>query len=214
MVAPELMTFDIFGTVVDWRAGLRRDLAAEGIELSEPRFERLLADQERAERSHYFQKYADITTWSLVRTLGMPPKRVRHIGEQLGRWPLFPDAAEGLRLLLLHAPCVAITNSDMCHGDQVQEQLGYHLSGWICAEETQVYKPHPDCWRITAQRLGVEFGPSWWHVSAYGDYDLATARSLGLTTVFVNRPHARPGEADWTVSDLLELAQHVEQLQA
>jgi hypothetical protein len=44
--------------------------------------------------------------------------------------------------------------------------------------------------------------PVRWHVSAYADYDLAGANDLGLTTVFAERPHARPGEASHSVRDL------------
>ena len=110
------------------------------------------------------------------------------------------------------APCVAMTNSDLAHGAQAQKTLGLRLSDWICAEESRVYKPSPDVWRYVAKRRGVEFGSSWWHVSAYGDYDLATARALGLTCVFVERPHARPGPTDLHVGDLVELAAVAESL--
>jgi len=47
-------------------------------------------------------------------------------------------------------------------------------------------------------------------VSAYADYDLRTARELGLTCVFVRRPHSRAGDADVTVPDLAALADLVE----
>jgi len=43
-------------------------------------------------------------------------------------------------------------------------------------------------------------------VSAYADYDHETARSLGLSCVFVRRPHSRPGAADLAVADLAALA--------
>ena len=62
-----------------------------------------------------------------------------------------------------------------------------------------------------ARRRGVNPGPHWWHVSAYADYDLETAGRLGLTRVFVARPHARPGLADHQVADLGQLAALVEQ---
>lgn len=62
-----------------------------------------------------------------------------------------------------------------------------------------------------ARRRGVNPGPHWWHVSAYADYDLETAGRLGLTRVFVARPHARPGQADHQVPDLGQLAGLVEQ---
>ena len=47
---------------------------------------------------------------------------------------------------------------------------------------------------------------------AYADDDLDVARSLGLTTVFVERPHARRGPAERVVKDLVALAALVERL--
>jgi FMN phosphatase YigB (HAD superfamily) len=111
------------------------------------------------------------------------------------------------------APCVAMTNSDRAHGEQAQAQLGFRLSGWICAEETRVYKPSPRFWGAVSERRVVAPGPHWWHVSAYADYDLAPARALGLTCVYVDRPHARPGSADVTARDLASLADWVETME-
>jgi len=56
-----------------------------------------------------------------------------------------------------------------------------------------------------ASRRSVVPGPRWWHVSAYADYDLTVANDFGLTTVFVERPHARPGAASRSVRDLAGL---------
>jgi len=94
----------------------------------------------------------------------------------------------------------------VAHGEQVRAQLGFGLDGWICAEEVRAYKPSLDVWRSASRVLGVPFGRDWWHVSAYADYDLVSARELGLTCVLVKRPHHRAGPADLVVEDLAELA--------
>jgi 2-haloacid dehalogenase len=209
-MAPTLLTFDIFGTVVDWRAGLRADLAPSGLALGEDDFDRLM-DAQGVDEAGPFRTYREITAASLVQVLGLEPAAADVVGRNVGRWPLFPDSREALRGLLRLAPCVAMTNSDRTHGDQVQEQLGFSLSDWVCAEEVRVYKPSAAFWHAVAGRRGVTLGPHWWHVSAHPDYDLQTAGGLGLTTVFVARPHARPGPADHQVADLGQLAALVEQ---
>jgi FMN phosphatase YigB (HAD superfamily) len=104
------------------------------------------------------------------------------------------------------APCVAMTNSDQEHGRQVEDQLGFRLSGWICAEDVRCYKPAAEFWTAVSARRSVPFGPSWWHVSAYADYDLATASRFGLTTVFVDRPHSIWGPSTLVATDLRALA--------
>ena len=202
---PALVTFDIFGTIIDWQEGMRADLARLGITLDSRLFEEVLADQERAEKALVFQTYAEIVAWSLSRRLGVPPPEALAIGRHAGTWPLFADASDSLRALAAHVPCVALTNSDRIHGAQVQKQLGFELSGWLCAEDLRLYKPAPAFWQQAAKARGVALGKSWWHVSAYADYDLTPARNLGLTTVFLKRPHTRPGPADMTVDSLRQL---------
>jgi FMN phosphatase YigB (HAD superfamily) len=140
-----------------------------------------------------------------VDALGIDRAAADAIGQNVGRWPLFPDTRDTLKELLALAPCVAMTNSDRLHGEQVQEQLGFRLSDWVCAEEVRVYKPRPEFWHAVAARRGVAPGPAWWHVSAYADYDLQTTKDLGLSGVFVARPHSRPGPATHQVVDLREL---------
>ena len=104
------------------------------------------------------------------------------------------------------APCVATTNSDRAHRAGVESQLQRPLNGWICAEDVGAYKPDVRVWQQASTVMQVPFSRNWWHVSAYADYDLKTAMELGLTCVFVQRPHARPGPHHIRVRDLAELA--------
>lgn len=206
---PRLFTFDVFGTVLDWRRGLREAVATTGAVMDDDAFDRII-DAQAALEAGPFRRYAEIVAESLVQVLGMDRAAANAIGRHAGEWPLFADSSDALRRLRRFAPCAATTNSDSSHGRSVQRTLGFDLDEWICAEEVRAYKPDPRVWREAVKRTGIDPDPAWWHVSAYADYDLATARSLGLTCVFVNRPHARPGPADLTVADLRELADVVE----
>lgn len=197
----KLFTFDIFGTVLDWRRGLEQALGPALLD-----FDAVIDRQGELERER-FRPYAEIVAQSLVDV-----EDAAAIGASCGTWPLFADSREALRRLRTIAPCAALTNSDLAHAAQVQAQLGFSLDFWICAEEVRAYKPDLAMWHAASRRLGVPFSKDWWHVSAYADYDLAAARSLGLTCVFVQRPHSRPGPADLVVRDLSELAQHAAHL--
>jgi len=206
---PRLLTFDIFGTVLDWRRGLTEAVAEQGRTLSAAEFDAIVDRQGALEREEPFRSYREIMAQSLVELAGVDTSVAAAIGQGLGHWPAFPDSRAALQRLMERAPCVAMTNSDCLHGAQVQAGLGFALSAWICAEEVRVYKPDPRFWDAAATRLGAEHGPQWWHVSAYADYDMKTASSLGLTTVFVERPHARPGPATHRVADLGALVELV-----
>lgn len=203
------LTFDIFGTVLDWRSGLARDCAAAGRPLDERDFDRIIDRQAELEAGPY-QTYAEITRRSLIDVIALDDPTATRIGASVGQWPLYPDSARALRRLMESVRCVAMTNSDRAHGEQVQAQLGFRLSDWVCAEDVRRYKPDPAFWEVVESK-GIATRGAWWHVSAYADYDLAVANRFGLTTVFVARPHARPGPATHSVADLDDLARWIEE---
>jgi 2-haloalkanoic acid dehalogenase type II len=211
-VRPALLSFDVFGTVLDWRSGLRADLLARGRTLSDAEFDAVVDRQGALEQEPPFRTYREITARSLVDVLGLDPDAADAIGAGVGGWPFYREAPAALLRLQRRAPCAALTNSDRAHGVAVQQRLGFRLAHWLPAEEVGLYKPAPGFWGALAQRTGMPMGPAWWHVSAYADYDLGVARALGLTTVLVGRAHQRPGPADLTVSDLGALADVVDRL--
>jgi 2-haloacid dehalogenase len=207
---PLLFTFDVLGTLVDWRRGLSGAAARAGRPLREGEFDRVVDRQAVLEQERPGWTYREVTRQSLVDVLGIPTDAADAIGAEVGTWPPYPDSAGALRRLMAVAPCAAITNSDLVHGEQAQAALGVRLSAWLCAQELGCYKPDLHVFELASERLGVAPGPAWWHVSAYADYDLAPADMLGITTIYVRRPHARPGRAEHEVADLAGLADLVE----
>ncbi|HEY5675222.1 MAG TPA: hypothetical protein VIR81_00465, partial [Myxococcales bacterium] len=79
-----LITFDIFGTVLDWRRGLREAL---GGNLPDAGFDRIVDRQGELEREE-FRLYSAIVARSLVEVCGVDPARAARIGADAGRWPL------------------------------------------------------------------------------------------------------------------------------
>ena len=157
------MTFDIFGTVLDWRTGLENACRAEGRALLEGEFDRIVDAQGDLERGPYLD-YAAITRRSLIDAIGLDEMSATKIASNIGAWPLYPDAAL-LPDLMRVSPCAAMTNSDRNHGAAIQTRLGHHLSDWLCAEDIRLYKPDPRFWRYMRDRQKIDFGPHWWHIS-------------------------------------------------
>lgn len=205
MEPPVLITFDIFGTVLNWYDGMKGSFLNKRLKLNREMFGRIIDFQGIAEQS-VFRKYTDISTDSLMKVAGMNPTDAAEISRNLGLWPLFPDSKDAIATMMKHCDCIAMSNSDLIHAEQVQRQLGFKMSHWYSSEEFRVYKPNPSFWRKVSERQGISFSKRWWHVSAYADYDLGVAKSLGLTCVFVERRHMRPGPSDMQVKSLQELA--------
>jgi 2-haloacid dehalogenase len=200
---PSLITFDIFGTLLDWRSGLEAGCAAAQRPLAAGEFDRIIDTQAELEGGT-FLPYAKIIELSLERALGLSPAAATAIADGVADWPFFADVPE-LRALMQIAPCGAMTNSDRTHGIALQTRLGFAMTAWLCAEDLRLYKPDPGFWHAMARLQGAAFGAGWWHVSAYADYDLSVACEMGLTTILVRRPHSRPGPADHTVDGLASL---------
>ena len=199
---PALMTFDIFGTVLDWRTGLGNACRSAGRPLQDGEFDRIVDAQAALEQGAYLD-YATILCRSLTAVIGLSVAKAIDVADSVGGWPFYADAVLFPDLMKV-ASCAAMTNSDRSHGEKLQARLG-RLDDWLCSEDTRAYKPDPDFWHQMGRRRGIKPGPHWWHVSAYADYDLKVADELGLTTVFVERPHARPGQETHRVGGLLGL---------
>src|SRR5262245_66629948 len=87
MKTPRLITFDIFGTVLDWRSGLERACAAAGRPLVAGEFDRIVDLQAEIEHQQ-FLTYTEITRRSLVRAIGLEDERAAEVAKEVGRWPL------------------------------------------------------------------------------------------------------------------------------
>jgi 2-haloalkanoic acid dehalogenase type II len=210
---PVLLSFDIFGTVVDWRQGLLRALAAAGVPAARAgaAFDAIVDAQGRLEQAGPGRRYRSLVAESVRQVLGLAAPDADAVADTVGRWPPFPDSAAALARLGRIAPLVALTNSDADQGRAVRDALpGVRWAHWLCAEDTGAYKPDPRVWDACAARTGVSPAPAWWHVSAYADYDLGEAARRGLTTVYVERPHRRAGPATLVVPDLAALADRLE----
>ena len=95
---PRLITFDIFGTVLDWRRGLTEAVERAGVRMGAGAFDRVIDVQALLE-SESFRSYAAITAISLANVLGLDEDDADAIGRTVGTWPLYPDSTDALRRL-------------------------------------------------------------------------------------------------------------------
>ena len=93
MTAPGLFTFDVFGTVLDWRSGLAEAVAARGRPLAAGEFNRIIDRQGALEAARPAPRYREDTARSLVEVLGLDPAAADAVGAAVGTWPAYPDSA-------------------------------------------------------------------------------------------------------------------------
>jgi 2-haloacid dehalogenase len=197
----ELLTFDCYGTLINWEEGilrcLHRILAAHGKDVDDATILRLYGDFEaRAEQGDY-RRYREVLE-SVVRQfgekLGFAPsdEEVRSLPESLKEWKPWPDTVAALRELHSRFRLAIVSNVDDDLFAATKPQLGVEFDQIITAQQAGAYKPSMKIFELALSRVGVS-ADRVLHVGQSLYHDVVPAQSLGLATVWVNRPSARTG---------------------
>jgi FMN phosphatase YigB (HAD superfamily) len=206
----DLVTFDCFGTLIDWQQAL----PGLGVELARmPVFLRESDRRQRpAKRDAEFQTYRTILEEvGAVLRPELPAEEIERWARRFGELPFFDDVRAGIGLLSSVVDIGVISNCDAIHQLDVTRRLGRPWDVCVVAEELRAYKPLDRAWdRAVAlvQDRGYD-RERWLHVSAWDDYDLAPACARGVRTVFMERPGGvvpQSGGVDLTLPDVLALA--------
>lgn len=214
----DAITFDCFGTLVDWRRGTRAALGTlPSLARWRGRLDEVIAAREEAERRIQrgpFLRYGEVLARSLqegCRRLGaeVPDYEAEAFAASQAGWPPFPDTPEALRRLASLAPLGLLSNCDAAVlRECATRSLGAPVELFVDAEATRSYKPDPGHWRLALERLRLP-PERILHVSAYSFYDLEPAHALGFGLAFVARdgePEPRGLPLAHATADLEELA--------
>ncbi|HUA16165.1 MAG TPA: haloacid dehalogenase type II [Verrucomicrobiae bacterium] len=219
----EVLTFDCYGTLVDWETGilaaLHRVLAAHAKKTDDAALLKLYGDFEQLSEAGSFRPYRQVLE-SVVRRfgdeLGFTPSNdeARSLPDSLAAWKPWPDTVAALRRLKQRFRLVIVSNVDDDLFAFTRPQLGVEFDDVITAQQAGAYKPSLKMFELALSRIQTP-AHRILHVAQSVYHDVVPAQALGLATVWVNRPSARPGvgavkaaeaRADWIVTSLGELA--------
>lgn len=210
------LTFDCFGTLIDWEAGLKQALQEEGVlDAIKPPWPEFLKAREKKEAEWEalpYRHYREILAMSLRETFASfaanldEPTALR-VADSIRRWPPFPDTVSALRRLGSQYPMHILSNVDRAPLQAVVQRLGIPFAELITAEDVRAYKPAPQHFNEARKRLGPR-ADGQLHVAASAFHDLEPAQKAGIATVWVNRRGERLPEGlapKFVVKDLAEL---------
>jgi 2-haloacid dehalogenase len=197
----KVLTFDCYGTMIDWETGifsaLRPILAAHKKSIADSELLQLYSELEASAEQGEFLRYRDVLQ-SVVRGFGehlefVPTDaEVRSLPDSLANWPPFPDTVEALRKLKSRYQLAVISNVDDDLFAATAPKLGVAFNHVITAQQAGCYKPCMRIFKLAEERIGVS-RDQWLHVGQSIYHDVIPAQSLGIATVWVNRPSPRPG---------------------
>ncbi|HEY7075696.1 MAG TPA: HAD family hydrolase [Solirubrobacteraceae bacterium] len=186
---PRWATFDCYGTLVDWNAGIARELERL---LGRADLERYHEIEPRVQRERPTAAYRDVMADVLAELAAdagveLPEGERDALGRSLPGWPVFAEVpaalaearARGWRL-------VALTNSDRDLIDASLETIGVPFEGAVVASEIGSYKPAHRHWSAFYEHFDADPARHV-HVAQSHFHDIAPAHALGIPTVWINR---------------------------
>jgi 2-haloacid dehalogenase len=192
MAAPRWTTFDCYGTLIDWNAGIAGELERVfGVQVG-PRLLERYHEIEPEVQSETYRSYREVLTLTLERLvqderLQLPEGEAGALANSLPEWPPFSEVPETLAELRRRGwKLVILSNSDRDLIAASERRLAVPFDLAIVAEDVQSYKPSHRHWERFFEATTAE-RERHVHVAASLYHDIAPAKELGLTTVWINR---------------------------
>ena len=222
-----VLTFDCYGTLIDWESGiwaaLEPILVAHGVRIGREQalvaYGVLESEIEHGEYVNY-KTILRLVLDGFGKRLGFTPTpaELEAFSLSVRDWPAFPDSPAALQALGKKYKLAIVSNVDDDLFAYSAQKLGVTFDWVITAQQVQSYKPAPAHFHEAFRRIGLPRSQIL-HVAQSLFHDIVTAKSLGLSTVWVNRRHNQGGTGatpptqatpDVEVPDLASLARLVE----
>ncbi len=193
ILAVDAITFDCYGTLIDWERGLRqfltRLLIAKRVSVPADELHEVWEATQFAMLSKPYKRYRVILAESLEESLrrfkvSYDPDDGQRFAHAMGSWRAFKDVPEGLARLKRKFKLGIVSNTDRDIMSRTLTYLGAEMDVVVVAEDVRGYKPGTKGFEEALKRLGLP--PERVLHAAFGvAYDLGPAKSLGLKLALV-----------------------------
>jgi len=224
------LTFDVFGTAVDWRTGVAAEAGRLGaLNGVEGDWERLAdawralyaPSMDRVRRGELpwtnFDRLHRLSLDQVLREVGAEGFDAAARDELTLAWerlPAWPEAARGLERLARRFTVSTLSNGNRSQQTALIRFAGLPFRRLLSAEDFRHYKPDPEVYLGAASALGLEVGQVMMVAAHKGD--LRAAQAAGMRAAFVERPLERgpdgaadrlpDPQADVQATDFMDLA--------
>ena len=201
----EALSFDCYGTLIDWEAGLLAVLGpwarARGLALTGEELLTAYAQVEaEVEAEHPAAVYPEVLARGMRQfgaSLGaeVTEEDAARLARSVPGWPAFTDSPDALAALGRRFKLIILSNVDRASFAGSNARLGVEFTSIITAQDVGSYKPSPRNFEALAgeaARLGIRPG-GLLHVAQSLFHDHVPAKRAGLPTVWIHRRQDRGG---------------------
>jgi 2-haloacid dehalogenase len=197
----DVLTFDCYGTLIDWEtgilAGLRAMTSSKHPDLADDDMLERYARAEATVEAGGCRRYREVLARAaeiVCRELDLDPDpgALAAFGGSVGDWPAFPDSADALARLHERFALAVITNCDDDLFAASNRRLGVTFDHVITAEQVGAYKPDTRNFEVAFERIGVP-RERILHVAQSLFHDHVPAKRLGMTTAWIDRRQGLAG---------------------
>ena len=222
MTGAEVITFDCYGTLIDWEKGIRNAFHNAILKtggdpgLESKASEAYEEEERRVEKEKPHILYRDVlskTSLAVARKIGwnLPEAESTFLARELPNWTPFPDTNPSLAKLARKHTLGILSNVD---NDLLSRTVRHFTSPFeirVTAENVRSYKPAFGHFEEARRIIGDR---SWVHVAGSQYHDIEPAVKLGIKAVWVNRKNARPTRnySEKQVSEVKDLNELVNRL--
>ena len=213
------LTFDCFGTLIDWRHGIRTTgellFPGRGAEF----LDAYVTVEAEVETEGSFRRYRAVLTETVRRvaqrmSLDLKPDDATALVSTIPYWPPFADVGPALSELRREGwKFTLLTNCDRDIIALTQRRLPVSFDAVVTAEDVAAYKPSPAHFLLFKSTFGTS-ADEWIHVAQSYYHDIRPTSELGISRIWVNRQGESddPTLADAMITGLAELPEAVREV--
>ena len=197
----DVVTFDCYGTLIDWERGIadafRAAAAADDVAVDLAAVRAAYHDVEPAVQAEGFRRYRDVlaeTARRVALRVGWPLAETRagFLAESLPSWPPFPDTNAALERLAhagVRLGILSNVDDDLLAGTRRHLTVRFDPDLVVTAQQVRSYKPGTAHFEEARRRIG---DGRWLHAAQSLFHDATPARALGIPMAWINRQGKRP----------------------
>src|SRR4051795_7130319 len=190
----EWVTFDVYGTLIDWETGAHDAFKAEadrdGFTIERDELIPLFHEVQNEIESGSYELYAEVlrrTAVRIAKELGWPlePSRSGFLPDSVQRWPPFKETNAQLNKIKKKFEVGLISNIDDKLLGQTRRHIAIDYDLVVTAQQVRSYKPDPAHFKEAARRIGGKKG--WVHIGSSYYHDVEPCLKDKVPVIWVNR---------------------------